>query len=116
MPLDDTDRSPPITETDETTAMLIRARSLLERGWCRWTQARDGDGNPLEYDDKRAVRWCANSALLLAGMSELLTDHPALGRFKAATGGIHITLFNDAQETVEPVLAAFDRAIAGGQL
>jgi hypothetical protein len=36
-------------------------------------------------------------------------------RLRAAIGGENIGDFNDHQETVEPVLAAFDRAIACGK-
>jgi hypothetical protein len=40
--------------------------------------------------------------------------HCARARLIAAIGGEYLGEFNDRQETVEPVLAAFDRAIAAG--
>jgi hypothetical protein len=41
MPLDDTNWSPPTEAIDETTALLVRARGFIERGWCRHALARD---------------------------------------------------------------------------
>lgn len=114
MPLDDMKWSP-ATGADETTALLIRARSFLEHGWCRYMWAMDADGHPVDPTTTDAVAWCAEGALNAAGMSEAMTDHPALNRLRAAMG-VHITLFNDVQESLAPVLMAFDRAIAGGQL
>jgi hypothetical protein len=46
------------------------------------------------------------------GISDL-DRRRALHRLVAAIGGEILWQFNDRQETVEPVLAAFDRAIAG---
>lgn len=114
MPLDNTKWSPD-TEADETTALLVRARAFIERGWCRYMLAMDADGHSVDPTTTAAVAWCGEGALNAAGMSKVLTDHPALSRLRAAMGDIHITLFNDHQETVAPVLAAFDRAIAGEQ-
>src|SRR5262249_42977137 len=44
MPLDQTNwpRTAPL---DETTTLLIRARNLIQRGWCREAIARDADGD-----------------------------------------------------------------------
>jgi hypothetical protein len=117
MPLDDTNWSPD-TQIDEATALLIRARGFLERGWCRWAQAKDAGGNYTEPTSERAVAWCAYGALLAAGLHERgygndgYGNDPAVKRLQAATGNWSIGGFNNRQETVEPVLAAFDRAIA----
>ena len=105
---------PPTTEIDETTTLLIRARGFLERGWCRWMQAHDNIGISTEPTSKRAVAWCAFGALFAAGVPD--SDlHPAVRRLAAAIDGENICQFNNRQETVEPVLAAFNRAITMGR-
>jgi|HubBroStandDraft_6_1064221.scaffolds.fasta_scaffold444957_2 hypothetical protein len=106
--------------TDETTALLMRARGLLERGWCRGWLAVDANANPVDPTDSSAAAWCANGALIAAGMAEpsdlstlRFMTHPAYLRLKTAVGDTLVGFFNNGQKTVEPVLAAFDRAIAG---
>jgi hypothetical protein len=108
---------PPIeAEVDETTLLLIRARGLVERGWCRGISALDSDGATIEPQDEAAVCWCAYGALIAASWRTDVSNEAvaaAFDRFQAAIGGENILDFNDSQETVEPVLAAFDRAIMG---
>lgn len=97
---------------DETTALLIRARGFIERGWSRGTYARDANGSIVPPHSPKAVCWCAVGALIAVGVH---TPHPARNRLLAAIRtGESLSTFNDRQETVEPVLAAFDRAIAAG--
>ncbi len=99
---------------DDTTALLIRARGFIERGWCRET-GQDANGELVQARSERAVAWCAVGALMAAGVDNKgFWDHPATLRFVAAIDGMSIPDFNDAQSTVGPVLAAFDRAIAFG--
>lgn len=103
-----------ITATDETTTLLIRARALIERGWCRGANARDAKGSAIESQSKDATAWCAAGALFAAGLvpDDECWHHPVVRHFQAAIGGNrNIQGFNDDQETVEPILAAFDRAI-----
>jgi hypothetical protein len=109
MPLDDANW--PTIEVDETTEILIRARGFLERGWCRNTLARDADGNAIKPISERAVAWCAIGAVDATRMPWDTGVKPALLRLEAAIGGEPINEFNDHQETLGPVLAAFDRAI-----
>jgi hypothetical protein len=111
MPLDSANW--PAVEVDETTALLIRARGYLERGWCRDAVARDAEGNNLVYArSDKAAAWCMFGALRAAGMTGDF-HHPAFVRLtEVLDAGMSISSFNDAQENVEPVLAAFDRAIA----
>jgi hypothetical protein len=89
----------------------IRARVV------RWVLARDATDRPVDPQHEPARQWCANGALAAAGMC-LNPAHyfkqPAVHRLEAAMGG-NIAEFNNCQETVEPVLAAFDRAIAAGR-
>jgi hypothetical protein len=104
------------TEIDEATALLIRARGFLERGWCRGAQARDADGWQVSPTSGDAVAWCAFGAMVAAGGNFppcFWGQNPTVVRLQAAIGGEDIAVFNNRQETVEPVLAAFDRAIAG---
>jgi hypothetical protein len=102
-------------EHDETTELLIRARGLLARGWCRDRSALDADGDAVHPRSPRAVAWCIYGALIASGMTDYRhwPELPAAVRLKAVIGG-SLVVFNEAQETVEPVLAAFDRAIAAG--
>jgi hypothetical protein len=102
---------PAATETDETTALLIRARSYIARGWCRGAMAKNPVGNVVDPTDAHASAWCAWGALTVAGISDI---HGIAANLLATAIGRYysISRFNDAQETVEPVLAAFDRAIA----
>lgn len=43
--------------------VLIEALSLLEKGICRLTQARDAEGNPVEPYGDKAVSFCSSGAL-----------------------------------------------------
>ena len=102
--------------TDETTALLIRARGFIVRGWCRNADAKDETGQAVHAGSPEAVAWCAYGALKAAGSYVSLA---AVLRLERAIGGGSgfgegIGRFNDLQQTVEPVLAAFDRAIAAG--
>jgi hypothetical protein len=98
------------------TALLIRARSFLERGWCREAAAVDMDGCEVDPTDPNAISWCAYGALMAAGIPDDGTDDSAFVRLDKemcdeGLGADSVGHFNDAQETVEPILAAFDRAI-----
>jgi hypothetical protein len=104
-----------ITEDEAALRYLIGARAFLERGWCREAQARDADGAEVPPTDERAA-WCPLGALRAAGMPiPEYGTHRALIRL-GETLPLHyrdtIGWFNDQQTTVEPVLAAFDQAIA----
>jgi len=116
MPLDITNWPSSTTETDEATALLIRARALVARGWCRGAAARNRFGFRVCPLSSGAVAWCASGALEAAALvvSDLDRRH-AWVRLRSAIGGASIHAFNDTQETVEPILAAFDRAIAASR-
>jgi hypothetical protein len=114
MPLDDTNWSPaPPAKADEATALLTQARNFLERGWCRNWLAVDTTGIGVDPTAKKAVAWCAWGALTVAGLPRRQNEvwENAIDRLKAAINYEDIANFNNRQETVEPVLAAFDKAI-----
>ena len=115
MPLDQTNW-PHIPPLDETTLLLIRARNFIQRGWCRDAIARDADGNQLvDARSAEAVAWCSIGALEATGAECFDPSFiPALRRLEVAMRTECIARFNDHQMTVDPVLAAFDRAIAAG--
>jgi hypothetical protein len=96
--------------TEETTALLIGARSFIERGWCRSVFALDRYGHGIEPTSEYAVAWCMLGALRAAGWSDD-ADHPALTLLREAAGDAYLVKFNDRQKTVKPILAVFDRAI-----
>ena len=104
---------------DPATELLIRARSLLERGWCRDTGAVDVNGVEVRATSPRAIAWCALGALDAAGIPYLYHrqhgPHPAYWRLKVAIGAERPMDFNARQETSAPVLAVFDRAIAAAR-
>lgn len=102
-----------------TEASVLRAaKKYLERGWVKGTFAVDADGLSTTISGEEACAWCASGAAILA--ERMLK---AGGKVGCAVGGIldrkaiargygNIALFNDAQDSVEPVLALFDEAIA----
>jgi hypothetical protein len=111
MPLDSTDWAE--IEVDEPTALLIRARGFIERGWCRKSYARSRLGIPVSTTCQWAVSWCAVGAIKAATSTATNREvQKAYARLRGAMGLIDIIDFNDRQRSVEPVLAAFDRAIA----
>jgi hypothetical protein len=113
MPLDDTNWPIIETEADEATALLVRARALVARGWCRWTPARNRFRFAVSPYSRSATRWCMSGALDAAALiSSDLDRRRAVIRLRVAMGDVPIACFNDAQKTVEPILEAFDRAIA----
>jgi hypothetical protein len=119
MPLDEMNwPAPSTTETvviDGPTTFLIRARALLASGWCRHAQARNFLGFQVSPYSRWATCWCASGAFRAAATGVSDADRRrAQARLIVAIGGETLWEFNDRQETVEPVLAAFDRAITTG--
>jgi hypothetical protein len=113
MPLDAIGWLTSTTIDDEATALLIRARALIERGWCRRVFARNLLGFQVSSYSRWATSWCASGALDAAALVASDMDRRrARCRLLNAIGGETIGDFNDRQKNVEPVLAAFDRAIA----
>src|SRR6266536_3174220 len=106
--------------------MLSEARGLLQRGWCRGAQARDGAGSgvPAWSDDART--WSLLGALLASWYREQgqgldvdvvahSVDARALGDATAAlgeaAGSASLEQWNDEpRRTLADVVAAIDRA------
>ena len=117
LPLGDRRRA---ATTDDTTALLIRARGFIERGWCQGANAKDKNGQPVSIWSDQAVAWCAAGALFAAGIApdHNCWEYPVVVNLannllqKAIGRDRSIQAFNDRQWRVRPVLAAFDRAIA----
>jgi hypothetical protein len=95
-----------ITEELSTADVLRRAkREIEERGWTRRKYV-DEDG-----------RLCVYGAINLAAGGDPtypwpMTADRAVRKLQAITGYTFLDDWNDTQPSVEPVLAAFDRAIA----
>lgn len=109
--------------TTTTRDVLVRARGLIEQGWCQGVGARDARGHEVGALMREACSWCTLGALSRAldlsntdayGVDytrarEAIAD--AIGR--DCDGGRAIAVWNDHRErTQADVLAAFDRAIA----
>jgi hypothetical protein len=92
----------------ETRRVLIAARRLIRKGWCKGAVARAKGGDMVDAGSPRAVRWCLMGALLRvapgAGWRQCALLHNAIGCESLAG-------WNDARRTKAPVLAALDRMI-----
>ena len=71
-------------KTEDVRKCLERARSLLGRGWCRGTYARDGRGNPLEFYQRGAVEWCFVGAVYKACKEMKLFETDASSKAESA--------------------------------
>lgn len=106
------------SQLDQDTQILIYAREFLTKGWCRKDQAKNKDGESVDPSSRHAVSWCAYGALVAAGMRNGAREgergYGALMRLLASIGDGYggPAPFNNRQETVDPVLEAFDKAIS----
>jgi hypothetical protein len=104
----------------EAVEILKKARGLLSQpgAWTRGWFAKDASGEPCQSNDPSAVCFCAFGAVNKFSSGPGLRDANneatrALNDVVGADGTWKtFANFNDAQSTVEPVLAAFDAAIA----
>lgn len=107
-------------------AVLVAAKSLLQRGWCQGWYARSS-WRACWADDSNAIAWSAYGACCRAAV-DVAVNREA-GRILVAymqTSGDPayehaleygsdesiLDAFNDTQESVEPVLALFDKTLA----
>jgi hypothetical protein len=107
---------PPIAKT------LVDARGFLERGWCRGTEARTVHGNKVSPCHPDAVSWCLYGAIAAVNTPFIGSSMNIVERVLQSLNDPHtirlpadfpkITVFNDRQVSVEPVLAVVDQAIA----
>ena len=95
------------TETD-TKTIFLRAAELVEQGWTTTTMARDKGGDPVWWDDARAVRFCAMGAVWRASADAGLTlnDTRWLASLLRESVGNSASGWNDAPgRTAEEVAA-----------
>jgi hypothetical protein len=106
--------------------VLQEAKRLIEKGWAKETFARDAQGRPRHFLDKRAVAFCMVGALYRAaadlvgyrGRSIIgfyLSARPLVARTRAIleadeTITMKLERFNDCASK-HRVLGAFDRAL-----
>lgn len=110
---------------DQVTAILVRARLLLQRGWCQHVDAQAPAIGftfgpnltrwmPVSYMDAEAARFCTAGAINRSafdiGLRGLVPE--ALDRVRNLLSG-SVASWNDAsRRTHEEVLRVMDRAIA----
>jgi hypothetical protein len=87
----------------EDTKLLIAARELVERGWCKGIVP---GGVCADFALSHSYRWHRDG--------DPLALDKAMDRLQRAIGPVRVPVWNDRPErTKEDVLAAYDRAIAG---
>jgi len=101
-----------MTQQEQVIDALVRARGLVERGWCQGLHATDSDGRPVFWRDHRAERYCAIGAIYTTPDPRVRMRCVVHLR-KAIGGEGDVSGWNDAPErTQADVLALYDRAIA----
>jgi hypothetical protein len=100
----------------EVVEALKNARARIMCGWTRGMSACDAEGTCVSPDDPSAVRWCAVGALdALPCEAEVFELAWTAVKQQVPRGPRNeaqlISTFNDQQESVEPVVHLFDRAI-----
>jgi hypothetical protein len=92
-----------------TRAILIKARALIEKGWCQGPMAEDQFGNPVQWADSHAVRFCIMGACYRTGEGNWEQAKPLLQK---ATGQPRVVFWSERKRrTKAEILAAFDKAI-----
>lgn len=95
--------------------ILPLIRATIASGWTKQYNARDALGIEADPNGNRATCWCLFGALLRhANFNTPQYDNinAALNRAVKKFGGDNFIEFNDNQESVEPILALLDEAIA----
>lgn len=94
-----------------TKEVLIAARALIVKGWCRGTAAKNARNAAVPVDDPTASKFCAIGAVrCVAGFIGANGAIMALCDFVPA--GVGLTTFNDSKRNKRDVLRIFDKAIA----
>jgi hypothetical protein len=108
----------PVKSNVSIIKILKRARSYLEKGWCRGSWARKADGSAEYIFSRKACSWCLEGALLKAenqptwSSAGIETRELLLGMIpKYKFFGLQ--KWNDAKKrTKRQVLSLLDRAMA----
>lgn len=94
-------------QTLQGTAKILRkAAAILQRGWGRYTLARNAGGTPVDIENPQAVKFCAVGALIKAGDTK---DRAFLELRVYVRETFHfdnVSDFNDMMAHREPVVAA----------
>lgn len=108
------------------STVLKRARKLIERGWCKRAWARTADGSYIKcgprtftFRQKEAAQFCVLGAIYRAanvkrsdvGAGQGHVGGVAQRYFRQAIDGRDPIDFNNDAESVEPIVAALDRAM-----
>jgi hypothetical protein len=105
----------------EKIEILQKAKEILSKpgAWLKRTYARTETGISTWGHSPNAVCWCAIGAVQKATLSpeETKNSIPDWTKVQGIWDELDrtigdVTVFNDAQETVEPVLEVFDKTIA----
>lgn len=103
-------------ERDPILRTLLRARELLEHGWCQGAYARDADGHICKEHDGAAMSFCLAGATYRAATessAKFSTYNGACLWLADAFNGDCISEYNDAHgRTKAEVLDVVDRAIS----
>lgn len=93
-----------------TKQVLVKARKLIEKGWCKNVDARNAKGESVSTKSSKAVQWC-----ILGALNCVTTDFDDY--YKAEDLLYHcaqmpLSMWNDLPQRIkEEVLRLFDEAI-----
>lgn len=105
-----------MSDLHKAITCLEQAKARLRQGWCRNQYAANVFGGYATPSSSDACRWCLVGSVLRAGddvsmsaervsevIDELCNDLPF--------NYVSLSLFNDEQDSVEPVVAVVDKTI-----
>ena len=100
-----------------TKEILIKARSLIEKGWTKGCFARDAKGDHVDPTESSACKWCTTGAIWrVVGYDGRVKYQEACSVLDdlVCSDFNNVTQFNDYPETTQAgVLNLFDKAIEG---
>lgn len=98
--------------------LLIRARELIEKGWCQGAYAKDADGESVGATAQGATAFCIRGAILAVGPLDYAVRAPAYNLLENIVDQItqspcdSLAGYNDAPgRTHAEILAVFDAAL-----
>lgn len=96
-----------------TKEVLIAARALIAKGWCRGTAAKDKANRPVPVGDPAACKFCSVGALWRVSPHELYGVFDTTTKLLSSlTPDQNIAGFNDSKRNKRDVLRIFDKVIA----